>query len=95
MIPGMAALRRRGPLEVDRDALKRMEAIIQSMTPGERTHPEVIGGSRRRRIARGSGTRVQDVNQLLAQFKQMKQLLGQMADMERRSRQGAGTPFSI
>ena len=80
---------------MDQDALKRMEAIIQSMTADERAHPQVIGGSRRRRIARGSGTRVQDVNQLLAQFKHMKQLLGQMADMERQSRHGAGIPFPI
>ena len=95
MVPGVAALQRRGSLQVDHDALKRMEAIIQSMTPAERTRPEMIGGSRRRRIARGSGTRVQDVNQLLAQFKQMKQLLGQMADQERRPGHRARLPFSI
>ncbi|HDN79891.1 MAG TPA: signal recognition particle protein, partial [Chloroflexi bacterium] len=54
------------------------EAIICSMTPEERRHPEIINASRKRRIARGSGTTVQEVNQLLAQFRQMQRMMKQM-----------------
>ena len=61
--------------QVDERQLDRVEAIIQSMTPGERRRPESINGSRRQRIASGSGTSVQEVNQLLAQFKQMQKLM--------------------
>jgi len=56
----------------------RVEAIINSMTPYERDHHEVINGSRRKRIARGSGTSVQEVNQLLRQYAQMKKMFKQM-----------------
>ncbi|MDX1600342.1 MAG: AAA family ATPase, partial [Anaerolineales bacterium] len=58
--------------------LSRTQAIISSMTPRERRNPDVLNGSRKRRIAKGSGTSVQEVNQLLRQFKQMKQLFQQM-----------------
>jgi signal recognition particle subunit SRP54 len=63
--------------DVDDRQLDKVEAIIRSMTFAERRKPEVINGSRRKRIARGSGTSVQDVNQLLAQFKQMQKLMKQ------------------
>ncbi|MGZ5411700.1 MAG: signal recognition particle protein [Solirubrobacterales bacterium] len=63
---------------VDDRQIDRVEAIIQSMTLQERRHPEIINGSRRRRIASGSGTSVQEVNQLLSQFKQMRKLMKQM-----------------
>ena len=78
MIPGMNARQLQG-LEVDDSHLKKIEAIIQSMTPEERRRPEIIGGSRRKRIAQGSGTRVQDVNRLLKQFSQTKQMLKQLS----------------
>ena len=84
MIPGIGRLR--GPVEVDSNALVEMTAIVQSMTPEERADPSLIDGSRRRRIARGSGRSVQGVNQLLAQFRQMKQMIGQFTEMERRGR---------
>jgi signal recognition particle subunit SRP54 len=78
MIPGSGSLMREVDVE-DRD-LRRVEAIIQSMTPEERRNPKLIGGSRKRRIASGSGTRPQDVNRLLKQFadaqKMMKMLAG-------------------
>jgi signal recognition particle subunit SRP54 len=61
--------------EVDPSDLKRMEAIISSMTPAERLRPEIINGSRRKRIARGSGSRVSDVNRLLSEFRTMKTLM--------------------
>jgi len=64
--------------KVDEGQLVRVEAIINSMTPHERDHHEVINGSRRKRIARGSGTTVQEVNQLLRQYAQMKKMFKQM-----------------
>jgi len=64
--------------KVDESQLMRVEAIINSMTPHERDHHEVINGSRRKRIARGSGTSVQEVNQLLRQYAQMKKMFKQM-----------------
>jgi signal recognition particle subunit SRP54 len=76
MIPGLGS-RLRGA-EVDERALGRIEAVINSMTPGERRHPQIIDGSRRRRIARGSGTSVQEVNRLLRQFDEVKKLMRQL-----------------
>jgi signal recognition particle subunit SRP54 len=64
--------------QVDESQITRVEAIINSMTPYERTHHESINGSRRKRIARGSGTSVQEVNQLLRQYAQMKKMFKQM-----------------
>jgi signal recognition particle subunit SRP54 len=68
-----------GNLNVDEKELDRLEAIILSMTPEERADPKIINGSRRRRIARGSGTSVQAVSQLVKQFAQMKKLMKQVA----------------
>jgi signal recognition particle subunit SRP54 len=78
MIPGISKLARQAPSEVDDGKVKKIEAIIQSMTPAERHNPAMIDGSRRRRIARGSGTTPQDVNQLLNQFRQTQKLLKQL-----------------
>jgi signal recognition particle subunit SRP54 len=72
MIPGMSKLK---GLEFDEKAVLRVEAIINSMTPEERSRPEIIDGSRRRRIARGGGIRIQDVNRLLRDFDQVRKLL--------------------
>jgi signal recognition particle subunit SRP54 len=77
MVPGLGSLASRLP-QGQADRLKRMKAIIQSMTLRERRTPEIIDGSRRRRIARGSGTTPQEVNQLLNQFRQMQKLVRQM-----------------
>lgn len=74
MIPGFSKLKGVSQEEVDSGRLKRSKAIIQSMTPAERRDPSIIKGSRRRRIAVGSGTSVQMVNQLLAQYEQMRKL---------------------
>ncbi len=76
MIPG--ASRMKIDTDVDMKEWGRLEAVINSMTPGERRNPEIIDGSRKRRIARGSGTRVQDVNRLLKQFFQARKMLFQM-----------------
>jgi signal recognition particle subunit SRP54 len=75
MLPGASQLARQLPEGVSEEHLKKVEAMILSMTPGERQNPEGIDGSRRRRIARGSGVRPQDVNQLLNQFHQMQKLM--------------------
>jgi signal recognition particle subunit SRP54 len=75
MMPGVGQL---GDLQVDERELDRLQAIITSMTPEERTNPALINGSRRRRIARGSGTTVQAVNQLIKQFGQMQKLMKQL-----------------
>jgi signal recognition particle subunit SRP54 len=77
MIPGVGKQLR--GLNVDDRQLDRVEAIILSMTPDERRRPELINGSRRARIAKGSGTSVQQINQLLLQHKQMKKMMKQMA----------------
>lgn len=79
MIPGLGGAKQLQGLEVDETHLKKIEAIIKSMTPEERRKPEIIDGSRRRRIARGSGTKVQDVNRLLKQFSQTRQMLKQFS----------------
>ena len=75
MLPGMSKLAGRLPEGTEGKQLKKVEAIILSMTPEERHNPGIIGGSRRRRIARGSGVTPQDINQLLNQFHQMRKLL--------------------
>ena len=74
MIPGMSGK----DIDVDDNALKKPEAIIRSMTPKERRDPSVLNASRRKRIAAGSGTTVQDVNQLIRQFEQTQQMMKQM-----------------
>ena len=74
MIPGMDKIKDFRAGDADASALKRSKAIIQSMTREERRNPRIIKGSRRRRIAQGSGTSVQNVNQLLAQYEQMKKM---------------------
>lgn len=80
MIPGMSVLSRRMPNVGAADAqLVKAEAIILSMTPKERQNPEIIGGSRRKRIALGSGTAPADVNQLLNQFAQVKKMMKRMS----------------
>ena len=80
MIPGLSSFARKLPAEAtDERRIKKIEAIIYSMTPQERRNPDILKGSRRRRIAQGSGTAPQDVNQLLNQFRQMQKLMKQMA----------------
>jgi signal recognition particle subunit SRP54 len=79
MIPGMGNLAGEAQAAVDRGDLKRVEAIIRSMTPAERRDPAVLNGSRRRRIAAGSGTTLTDVNRLIKQFTDMQRLMKQLA----------------
>lgn len=80
--------------QIDESQLGRIEAIILSMTKAERTKPEIINGSRRKRIAKGSGTSVEDVNKLLKQFDQMKKMMKQISGMgKRRMFGGIRLPF--
>ena len=75
MLPGAQQLASRLPEGMEEKQLKKVEAIIFSMTLEERQNPGIIDGSRRRRIAQGSGTKPQDINQLLNQFRQMQKLM--------------------
>ncbi len=79
MIPGMNQLGKNMPADLDEGQITRTEAIIRSMTAEERRRPEIINGSRRRRIAKGSGTTAQDINQLLNQFRQTQKLMKQFS----------------
>jgi len=76
MIPGLGSSLR--SVDIDEKELIKIEAIINSMTPEERRKPQIINASRKRRIAMGSGTTVQDVNRLLRQFEEMQKLLKQL-----------------
>ncbi len=93
MIPGFPASKLKG-LKLDESQLKKAEAIIQSMTPEERRKPQIIGASRKQRIARGSGTTTQDVNRLLQQFQQMQKLVKQFGKMSPR-KMGQIFPFQL
>jgi signal recognition particle subunit SRP54 len=79
MIPGMGGAAKEAQQAVERGDLKRVEAIIQSMTLQERREPEILSSSRRKRVARGSGTTIQDVNRLIKQFGEMQRLMKQMS----------------
>ncbi|MBE0509634.1 MAG: signal recognition particle protein [Chromatiales bacterium] len=78
-LPGMANIPEAAKNQVNEKEFGRLEAMINSMTPGERRHPDIIKGSRKRRIAMGSGTQVQDVNRLLKQFTQMQKMMKKMS----------------
>ena len=82
MLPGVNSKQLKG-VDVGEKDFKRLEAIIQSMTKEERSNPSLINGSRRKRIATGSGTKIQDVNKLLKQFKETKKMMKQFTDMEK------------
>ena len=73
MIPGVGKAIK--DIDIDDDAFKSIEAIIYSMTPHERTHPSILNGQRRKRIAMGSGTSIQDVNKLITQFDQTRKMM--------------------
>lgn len=94
MIPGMNSKALKG-LDVDNKELARIEAVIKSMTKKERENPEIIDSSRRKRIALGSGTNVQEVNKLLKQFKETKKMMKKFTDMEKTMKKKGklGFPF--
>jgi signal recognition particle subunit SRP54 len=87
LIPGLgASARQLEEAGVNEKEMDRIEAIINSMTPQERRDPSIINGSRRRRIALGSGTNIQDVNRLLRQFQEMRRMMRQLASLEHNPR---------
>jgi len=86
LIPGMGGLKKQlagQDIDLDGKEMRQIEAIIKSMTPKERANITIINGSRRKRIAMGSGTRVQDVNKLLKQFGEMKKMMKKMKKMQK------------
>ena len=88
MVPGMAQQMKGVDAEVDERRIDRIEGIIHSMTPGERADPDVIDGSRRARIAAGSGTQPNEINQLVRQFREMRKMMKQMGGAKGPSRKG-------
>ena len=88
MIPGVGKAIK--DIDISDDAFKGIEAMIYSMTPYEREHPEVINGSRRQRIARGSGTSIQEVNRLITQFDQTRKAMHKMSNMSPKQLMRAG-----
>ena len=85
MIPGMGGLKKKlGDVDIDMNGkeIKHIEAIIRAMTPEEKRNTKIINGSRRKRIAMGSGTKVQEVNKLLKQFDEMKKMMKKMSNMK-------------
>jgi signal recognition particle subunit SRP54 len=97
MLPGMGAMKQLKNANVEESELDRVEAIILSMTPEERANPGLIKGSRRKRIANGSGVKVQHVNQLVKQFDQMRKMMrhmasGKMPDPQQLAQMTGGAP---
>ncbi len=80
MIPGVGKMMK--DVEIDNDAFKPIVSMIQSMTPGERANPDIIVGNRRKRIAMGSGRNIQDVNNLMKQFEEMRKMMKKMSHMQ-------------
>jgi signal recognition particle subunit SRP54 len=90
MMPGMNKAKGMKNLQVDDKQINRVEAIVRSMTKAEKQDPALINASRRRRIAKGSGTTIQDVNRLLKQFEDMKKMMKQMTNMSKGKKKGKG-----
>lgn len=91
MIPGMGGLKKKlGDVDIDMNGkeIKHIEAIIRAMTPEEKRNTKIINGSRRKRIAMGSGTKVQEVNKLLKQFDEMKKMMKKMSNMKQSTKKG-------
>lgn len=90
MLPGMGNLKQLKDVKIDEKELSRVEAIIKSMTKKERRDPAIINGSRRKRIATGSGTKVQDVNKLLKQFAEAKKMMKRFQGMQKSGKKSLG-----
>jgi signal recognition particle subunit SRP54 len=95
MIPGLSRVKGLPDAADQERELKRVEAIIDSMTPGERQRPDTLNGSRRKRIAAGSGTSVADVNRLLKQFAEMQKMMRQLVQAGKGGRLPRHLPFSL
>ena len=95
MMPGMNKMKGMKNLQVDDKQINRVEAIVRSMTKAEKKEPSLINGSRRRRIAKGSGTTIQDVNRLLKQFEDMKKMMKQMSGMAAKGKKKGKGGFKL
>ena len=96
MMPGANKIKGLNNIQIDEKQITHVEAIIKSMTKEEKTHPEIINASRRKRIAKGSGRTVPEVNRLLKQFEDMKKMMKQMAGMQQKGKKKGGfkLPFN-
>jgi len=92
MMPGANKIKGLENAKVDEGQMGRVEAVIQSMTTAERNTPEIINANRRKRIAKGSGTTIQDVNRLLKQFEDMKKMVKQMTGMQQKGKKKMKMP---
>ncbi|WP_214702251.1 MULTISPECIES: signal recognition particle protein [unclassified Exiguobacterium] len=93
MLPGAGKMKGLKNVQIDEKQLDHVEAIIRSMTKHERTNPEVLNASRRKRIAKGSGRSIQEVNRLIKQFDDMKKMMKQMSGQMKGKKKGLGLPF--
>jgi signal recognition particle subunit SRP54 len=93
MMPGANKIKGLNNLQIDDKQISHVEAIIKSMTKQEKIQPEIINASRRKRIAKGSGTSVPEVNRLLKQFDDMKKMMKQMAGMQQKEKKKGGFKF--
>lgn len=94
MLPGMGKIKDQlKDVDLDGSEIKRVEAMIRAMTPQERRDPGILNGSRRKRIAMGSGTKVQDVNRLTKQFMEMRKMMKRMKRLEKNKKGGLRLPF--
>ncbi|WP_226665733.1 signal recognition particle protein [Metabacillus litoralis] len=93
MLPGANKMKGLKNLQVDEKQISHVEAIIKSMTAAEKINPEMMNASRKKRIAKGSGTSVQEVNRLLKQFEDMKKMMKQMTTMSKGKKKGMKFPF--
>lgn len=92
MLPGANKMKGLDNIQVDEKQINRVEAIIRSMTPAEKEQPELLNASRRKRIAKGSGTTIQEVNRLMKQFDDMKKMMKQMSTMQQKGKKKGGMP---
>jgi len=93
MMPGANKIKGLNNLQIDEKQISHVEAIIKSMTKTEKSQPEIINSSRRKRIAKGSGTSVPEVNRLLKQFEEMKKMMKQMTGMQQKGKKKGGFKF--
>ncbi|WP_338753969.1 signal recognition particle protein [Bacillus sp. FJAT-52991] len=94
MLPGANKIKGLNNIQVDDKQIGHIEAIIRSMTKEEKQHPEIISAGRKKRIAKGSGTSIQEVNRLLKQFEEMKKMMKQMSGMQQKGKK-KGMPFKF
>ncbi|MDF2859648.1 MAG: signal recognition particle, partial [Neobacillus sp.] len=93
MMPGANKIKGLNNMQVDEKQIAHVEAVIRAMTKEEKNHPEILNSSRKRRIAKGSGRTVPEVNRLLKQFEDMKKMMKQMTGMQQKGKKKGGFKF--